>query len=140
MQSGTWSAWRVKTVGGMPMSWRQSSCRPQLVARPGDRLRLVEAVDAHHLELPHHRQAVEGDRRADPWDDGVHRPDRLALVEQLRLAAADADVELERVEDADVVAAGLGRLGQHAGTVQFRPPRQDDDAHGRHPPALTAAS
>src|SRR5205807_2169255 len=65
----------------------------QLVATAGDGLRLVEAVDPHHLELPDHREAEVGDRRPDARNDRIDGPDRLALVEQFRAAPADADVE-----------------------------------------------
>src|SRR5690606_41422889 len=54
--------------------------RAQLVARAGDRLRSVDAVDVHHLELPDHRGAVERVGGADPWDHGVEALERLAVV------------------------------------------------------------
>ncbi len=105
----------------------------QLVARSGDGLRLVEAVDAHHLELPHHRQAEEGDRRPDARNDGIDRADRFALVEQFRVASAEADVELERVQHAHLVAALLRGLDQDARAVQRFLPRQDDETHAPIP-------
>ena len=101
----------------------------QLVARAGDGLRFVEAVDAHHLELPDHGQAEKGDRGADARNDGIDRPDRLALVEQLGVTPAEADVELQRVHDLDVMAACSASLRQRPGAVQRLLPRQYDDSH-----------
>ena len=82
----------------------------QLVARTGDGLRFVDAIDAHHLELTYHCKAEEGDRGADAGITASTGPDRLALVKQLRVAAADADIELQRVQNA---RRGGRASGQH---------------------------
>ena len=57
---------------------REELHRAQLVARAGDRDRRVEHRDAHHVELPHHREAVVRDRRADARDDQVGVRDGLS--------------------------------------------------------------
>src|SRR5205823_1077944 len=106
---------------------------PQLVARAGDRLRLVDAVDAHHFELSNHGEAEERDRRAYAGNDGVDRADRLALVEQLGAAFADVNVELQRVEHADLVATRPGRLHEDASAVERRLPRQNHQTHTHLP-------
>src|SRR5438309_1835448 len=65
-----------------------------------------------------------------PWKASItHRADRRALVEQLRGARADADVELERVQHLDRMAAPPGRLHQGPRAVQLLVARQDDDTH-----------
>src|SRR5262249_20143987 len=69
----------------------------QLVARAGDGLRFVHAVNAHHLELAHHRQPEERDRRANARNDRIDMADRLALVKQLWILPADLDIELKRI-------------------------------------------
>src|SRR5579871_636539 len=92
--------------------------RPEFVARAGDRLRAVKAIDAHHLELAHDRDAIKRDGCADAWNDGVDGADRFAAIEKLGAVAADADVELQRVEHADVVAVRARRLDERLGAEE----------------------
>src|SRR5262249_30465674 len=90
----------------------------QLVARAGNGLRFVDAVNAYHLELTHHGQAEKSDGRPNARDDGVKRFDRFALIVQSRIAGANVDVELQRVENLDVVAPLACRLDQDPRTVE----------------------
>jgi hypothetical protein len=67
--------------------------------------------------LADHGEAVKSDRRADAGNDRVHMPHPLTLVEQFRLAMADAEVEPERIENADFVPAFFAGLDDRAGAV-----------------------
>src|SRR5207247_9344756 len=87
---------------------------PQLVARPGNGLRLVQTVDALHLELANHGQAEKRNRGADARDHGVHRADRLSLVKESVAAPAHANVKLKRIQHAHLMAPMPCRLGQAA--------------------------
>src|SRR5262249_8801675 len=69
------------------------------------------------------------DRRTDARDDRIDVADRLALVEQLGVAAADADVELQGVEHIDGVSAPAAGLDQRPGAVQRLLPREDHQTH-----------
>ncbi len=117
----------LRNVIGLPREHRRRHAdivpadqlqRTQLVPRTGDGLRFIQAVDPHHLQLSNHRHAKERDRRSDTRDHRVDRTNRFALVEQLRVALADADIELQRVQHAHAVAALPSRLRQHARAVQ----------------------
>ena len=62
-------------------------------------------------------------------NDGVERSDGLAAVEQLGVAFAHADVELERVQHLHLMAAVPSGLDQDARAVQGFVPRQDGQTH-----------
>ncbi len=102
----------------------------QLVARTGDGLRFVKAIDAHHLELADDGEAEVGDRSADARHDGIDRADRLSLIEQFGIATTDADVELQGVEYARIMSALAGRFDQRPRAEQLFAARQDDKTHG----------
>ncbi len=79
--------------------------RAQLVARDTDRVRWVDTVDAHLLELPHDGGAEEGYRRADPRDHRIVVGQLLAFVIEAGVSLLHFDRKRERVQDLDVVAA-----------------------------------
>jgi hypothetical protein len=99
----------------------------------GDRDRLVKAVDPHHLELAHHRRAVEGDGGADARDHRVERRQPLALVMDLRIAWRDIHVAAQHVDHLHLVAARGGGFDQALGRIQAAVARKDRDLHQRLP-------
>src|SRR5581483_1204706 len=101
----------------------------QLVAAAGDRRALVRGERAHHLELAHHRAAVERVRRTDARDHGVEALELLALEDDLRPPRRDVHVAAEVVDDLDLVAARLPRLPEAVGGVQVRVAGQESDLH-----------
>ena len=96
---------------------------PQFVARASNGLRFVQAVNAHHLELPHDRQSKKRNGRPDTRDDGIDGADGLPLIEQFGFGLAYADVELQGVQHPRLVPAPLGRLYKGLSAVERRLPR-----------------
>ena len=132
---------------------RQQLKRAQLVSRAGNRDRLVERVDAHHLELAQHRGAVKGHRCADAWDHRIEAVEVLALVVDRGTHRSNVHIAAQHVEHANFVAALLGGLDQAPRRVQLgvarqygnfhwgslreerRPARYEADGSIRNPPA-----
>ena len=108
---------------------RQQLQSAQLVARATDGHRLVERVDAHHLELAQHRAAIEGHRGADARNHRIEAFQRLAAKVDLRLVTGDVHVGAKGVDHLHLMAPLLTGLHQAAGGIQTRVARQHGDLH-----------
>ena len=103
----------------------------ELVAAPADGDRLVQRINAHHLELAEHGKAVKGDRGADTRDHRVEILEPPLAVIEHRLARGDVDGDAQRVEHLDVVAARARRLDDAPMAVEMRIAREQRDLHWR---------
>ncbi len=103
--------------------------RAQLVARAADGDALVQRVDALHLELAQHGEAVVRDGGADARDDRVVDRQAAPVVAQHRLVGGDVHVDVERVHHVDGVAARARRLAQAHVRVQLRIAGEHHEAH-----------
>ena len=88
------------------MPRRASSCRQRSLSR--ERPMATDSfkrIDAHHLELAQHGEAVERDRCADARDHRVEILEPPLAVIERRLARGDVDRDAKRIDHLDVVAA-----------------------------------
>ncbi len=102
----------------------------QLVARAADGDALVQGIDALHLELAQHGEAVVGDGGADAGDDGIIDRQPAAVVAQHRLVRRDVHVHVQRIDHVDGVAARARRLAQPHVRVKSGIAGEHDEAHG----------
>ena len=122
---------RAQTVVGTSMLRRVSSCR----ARSLSRLRAMATAvlrtgHAHHVELTNHREPVVGDARSDARNDDIGAPHQRARKVEGRSPARDDDLEIERIDDADFVAAGACGEDDAARRIERSVARQDEHPHG----------
>jgi hypothetical protein len=101
----------------------------QLDARAADGNRLVQGINAHHLELTEHGKTVERHRGADTRNDRVEVVKRPLAVIEGRLARGDVDRDTERIDDLDVVPAGARRLDDAAVAIEMGIARKQRDLH-----------
>jgi hypothetical protein len=105
--------------------------RAELVAGAADRHRLVDRVDAHHLELPHHGSAEERVAGPDPRDDRVEPGQLLVAEVDGGPVRGDVHVALEVVDHPDLVPAPLRGVHERHRRVEPAVERQDPDLHRR---------
>jgi hypothetical protein len=101
----------------------------QLVARAADGNRLVQGINAHHLELTEHGQTIERHRGADTRNYRVEVVKRPLAVIESRLARGDVDRHTERIDDLDAVPAGARRLDDSAVAIEMGIARKQRDLH-----------
>src|SRR5665647_1467901 len=108
---------------------RQQLQRAQLVARAPDGDALVQRVDALHLELAQHGEAVVRDGSADARDDGIVDRQAAPVVAQHWLVGGDVHMNVEGIDHVDRVPARAGRLAQPDVRVQMRIAGEHHEAH-----------
>jgi len=100
----------------------------QFIARAGDGDAVVEGEDAHHFELSYDGISIGGVLDGDARDDGIGMQ-FFALKVDAWLAGGDVHVAAQVIDDADLVAAGLGGLDESIGAVESGIAREDDEIH-----------
>ncbi len=89
----------------------------QFIARAGDGDAVVECEDAHHFELSDYGIAIGGVLDGDAGDDGIS-VQFFAFEVNAWFARGDVHVAAQVIDDADLVATGLGGLDESLGAVE----------------------
>ena len=123
------------------MSFFVRSCIARSLSRErAIAIALLRTGHAHHVELPHHREPVVRDRRADAREDEVDRREQAIAEEHRRAAARDDDVEVERVGDRDLVAARARREHEPARRVERGAAGKEQKSQSRRKLRLPASA
>ena len=108
---------------------REQLQHPHLVAGQADGRGPVQDRQPEELQVVHHRQPVLAHRRRDAGDDHVRDREGATAVEDLGPVAPQAQLDLERIDDARHVSAGPRRLDDSPGGEDARRAGEDRDVH-----------